>query len=122
MTQAQLALSLGVVQSRVADIERDPGTVSVDQLMNVLAMLGVEVVVRETEPPTLPRAPSNSPDGQAPALPASAGSPDSERPQADASTSSPTGLSSAPSSNPPSPPSPPAHPHEAPGEEPRCQW
>jgi HTH-type transcriptional regulator / antitoxin HipB len=37
MTQAQLAQRLGVVQSRVADIEREPGSVSVDQLMNVLS-------------------------------------------------------------------------------------
>lgn len=48
MTQAQLARRLGVVQSRVADIERDPGAVSVEQLMQVLAVLGAQVVVRET--------------------------------------------------------------------------
>ena len=39
MTQAQLARHLGVVQSRVADIEREPGSVNVEQLMDVLAML-----------------------------------------------------------------------------------
>lgn len=49
MTQAELARRMGVVQSRVADIERDPGAVSVDQLMQVLAMLGAQVVVRQTE-------------------------------------------------------------------------
>jgi HTH-type transcriptional regulator/antitoxin HipB len=48
MTQAELALRLGVVQSRIADIERDPGAVSVEQLMQVLAMLGAQMVVRET--------------------------------------------------------------------------
>lgn len=48
ITQADLARRLGVVQSRVADIERDPGAVSVDQLMQVLALLGAQVVVRET--------------------------------------------------------------------------
>lgn len=48
MTQAELARRLGVVQSRVADIERDPGAVSVEQLLQVLAMLGAQVVVRET--------------------------------------------------------------------------
>lgn len=53
MTQAGLARRLGVVQSRVADIERDPGAVSVEQLLQVLAMLGAQMVVRETttEPP-----------------------------------------------------------------------
>jgi HTH-type transcriptional regulator / antitoxin HipB len=48
MTQAELARRMGVVQSRVADIERDPGAVSVEQLLQVLAMLGAHVVVRET--------------------------------------------------------------------------
>ena len=48
MTQAELARRLGVVQSRIADIERGPGAVSVEQLMQVLAMLGAQLVVRET--------------------------------------------------------------------------
>ena len=48
MTQSELARHLGVVQSRVADIERDPGAVSVEQLLQVLAMLGAQMVVRET--------------------------------------------------------------------------
>ena len=48
MTQAELAQRLGVVQSRVADIERDPGAVSVEQLLQVLAMLGAQMVVRDT--------------------------------------------------------------------------
>jgi len=48
MTQAELARRLGVVQSRVADIERNPGAVSVEQLLQVLAMLGAQMVVRET--------------------------------------------------------------------------
>ena len=48
MTQSELARRLGVVQSRVADIERDPGAVSVAQLLQVLAMLGAQMVVRET--------------------------------------------------------------------------
>jgi len=50
MTQAELAQRLGVVQSRVADIERDPGAVSVEQLQQVLALLGAQMVVRETSP------------------------------------------------------------------------
>ena len=48
MTQAELARRLGVVQSRVADIEGDPGAVSVEQLLQLLAMLGAQMVVRET--------------------------------------------------------------------------
>jgi HTH-type transcriptional regulator / antitoxin HipB len=48
LTQSQLAQRLGVVQSRVADIERDPGAVSVEQMLQVLAILGAQWVVRET--------------------------------------------------------------------------
>ena len=94
MTQAQLARHLGVVQSRVADIEREPGSVNVEQLMNVLAMLGAQLVVRETAPSTLPNAPSRSPDELDPQQPA----------------------------RPPSPSSAPPHPDDAPGEQPRGQW
>ncbi len=68
LTQSELALRLGVVQSRVADIERDPGAVSVEQMLQVLAMLGAQLVVRETaaeasatEPSTPPASP---PDGE----------------------------------------------------------
>lgn len=50
ITQSDLARQLGVVQSRVADIERDPGAVSVEQLLQVLAMLGAHMVVREVAP------------------------------------------------------------------------
>jgi HTH-type transcriptional regulator / antitoxin HipB len=68
LTQSELALRLGVVQSRVADIEREPGAVSVEQMLQVLAMLGAQLVVRETaaeasatEPGTPPASP---PDGE----------------------------------------------------------
>ena len=68
LTQSELALRLGVVQSRVADIERDPGAVSVEQMLQVLALLGAQLAVRETaaeasatEPGTPPASP---PDGE----------------------------------------------------------
>ena len=64
MTQAQLAQRLGVVQSRVADIEREPGSVSVEQLMNVLSVLGAQLVVRETGLSVSLGAPSHAPDDQ----------------------------------------------------------
>lgn len=47
MTQAELAQRLGVVQSRVADIEANPGTVSVEQLLQILAILDAQLVVRD---------------------------------------------------------------------------
>jgi len=65
MTQAELARRLGVVQSRVADIERDPGAVSVEQLLQVLAMLGAQVVVRETTTGTPATKPSIDLEGHA---------------------------------------------------------
>lgn len=58
LTQAELARSLGVVQSRVADIERAPGAVSVEQLLQVLAMLGAQLVVRDTATEASARKPS----------------------------------------------------------------
>lgn len=50
MTQAELARRLGVVQSRVADIERNPGAVSVEQLLQLLALLNAQLVVRDILP------------------------------------------------------------------------
>lgn len=65
MTQAELARRLGVVQSRVADIERDPGAVSVEQLLQVLAMLGAQVLVRETATGPTATQPTIDPEAHA---------------------------------------------------------
>ena len=48
MTQAQLARLLGVVQSRVADIEANPGAVSVEQLLQIFGVLNAQVLIRDT--------------------------------------------------------------------------
>ena len=48
LTQAGLAQLLGVVQSRVADIEANPGAVSVEQLMQILSVLGARVMIRDS--------------------------------------------------------------------------
>ena len=50
LTQAGLAQLLGVVQSRVADIEANPGAVSVEQLLQVLNVLNAQVVIRDNRP------------------------------------------------------------------------
>jgi HTH-type transcriptional regulator/antitoxin HipB len=47
LTQTQLALQLGLAQSRVADIETNPGKVSLENLFKVLTALDVRVVLRE---------------------------------------------------------------------------
>ena len=46
LTQAQLARRLGIRQSRLADIENHPQTVASAQLFDLLAALGVEVLLR----------------------------------------------------------------------------
>lgn len=102
MTQAELARRLGVVQSRVADIERDPGAVSVEQLLQVLAMLGAQVVVRETA--TGPSATKPSMDLEAHA-----------QTKTTATATLATGSKSAASA-------PGAASHGPPDDEPRGQW
>jgi HTH-type transcriptional regulator/antitoxin HipB len=50
LTQARLAQLLGVVQSRVAAIEANPGSLSVEQLLKVLAVLDAQLIVRDQQP------------------------------------------------------------------------
>ncbi|ADX48306.1 helix-turn-helix domain protein [Paracidovorax avenae ATCC 19860] len=71
LTQAALGQMLGVGQARIAEIEGNPGAVSVDQLMKVLSALRASLVVRDgtpeviaDQPDTLPQphtAPANKP-------------------------------------------------------------
>lgn len=49
LTQAELGRLLGVGQARIAEIERDPGVVSVEQLMKLLSMLHASLLVRDDE-------------------------------------------------------------------------
>jgi len=51
LTQAQLARRLGIGQSRLADIEKHPETVSTAQLLNLFAALGVEVLLHLKQTP-----------------------------------------------------------------------
>lgn len=46
LTQAQLAKRLGIGQPRLADIEKHPEAVSSAQLLDLLAALGVDVLLR----------------------------------------------------------------------------
>jgi HTH-type transcriptional regulator / antitoxin HipB len=48
MTQADLGRLLGVKQSRIADIENDPGSVSVAQMHKLLAALGARLVLQDS--------------------------------------------------------------------------
>lgn len=49
LTQAKLAEALGLYQSRIAEIEANPATISVEQFFKVLAALDVRVVLRAEE-------------------------------------------------------------------------
>lgn len=51
LTQAQLGARIGVKQTRIADIERNPGAIAVDQLLQVLHSLGARI---ELAPPAAP--------------------------------------------------------------------
>jgi len=49
MTQQQLAQSLGLTQSRIAEIEADPGRVSVENLLKILSALNVQLVLEDQQ-------------------------------------------------------------------------
>ncbi len=51
LSQADLALRLGVSQSRIAAIERNPAAVSAGQLLEILKVLGVDLVLRDAQAP-----------------------------------------------------------------------
>jgi HTH-type transcriptional regulator/antitoxin HipB len=46
LTQAQLGARLGVEQARIGKIERNPGSISVEQLIQLLAALETEILLR----------------------------------------------------------------------------
>ena len=49
LTQAELALRLGLSQSRLGKIERHPETVSLEQLIKTLNLLGARLVISVPE-------------------------------------------------------------------------
>lgn len=49
LTQAALGQLLGVGQARIAEIENNPGVVSVDQLMKLLSALRASMVLRDDD-------------------------------------------------------------------------
>ncbi len=46
LTQAQLGGRLGVEQARIGKIERNPGSISVEQLIQLLTVLEAEILIR----------------------------------------------------------------------------
>ncbi|SOY46015.1 helix-turn-helix domain-containing protein [Cupriavidus taiwanensis] len=59
MTQAMMAGHLGVTQQTYAELEANPAAVSVERLLRVLRVLGVELVLSQAaEGDTAPAAPA----------------------------------------------------------------
>lgn len=51
LSQADLALKLGLSQSRIVAIERNPAAVSAGQLLDLLKVLGVDLILRDMHAP-----------------------------------------------------------------------
>ena len=49
LTQSALGERIGVKQVRIADIEKDPGAVSLDQLLQVLHALDARLLLADTQ-------------------------------------------------------------------------
>jgi HTH-type transcriptional regulator / antitoxin HipB len=49
LTQARLGALIGVTQARVVEIEANPGSVSLQQIMQVLHALGAGMVIRDAD-------------------------------------------------------------------------
>lgn len=69
LSQSDLARKLGVSQSRIAAIERNPATVSAGQLLELLKALHVDLVLRDAGASTdntalAPSATETSPQGE----------------------------------------------------------
>lgn len=63
LNQVQLGAMLGVGQTRIARIERDPTAVSVEQFMALLGALGVQMVLRPSGPASVAGATPNASGG-----------------------------------------------------------
>jgi HTH-type transcriptional regulator / antitoxin HipB len=61
LTQAQAAARLGVTQQTLSALERNAAQVSVGRLLNLLGLLGVELVLRpRASPPPTSRHPAKA--------------------------------------------------------------
>lgn len=56
LSQAELGRLLGVGQVRIANIEKDPGTISVEQLIKILHLLDTRLVLQPNSSPPRPRS------------------------------------------------------------------
>lgn len=59
LTQGQLAMRLGVTQQTLSALERNANKVSADRLLQLLGILGVEMVLQSRGQQTDPKAPAS---------------------------------------------------------------
>ena len=64
LNQGQLGAALGVGQTRIARIERDPTAVSVEQFLALLGALGVQMVLRSNGRASVADAPEPASDAK----------------------------------------------------------
>lgn len=57
LSQAQLAMRLGLSQNRLSELERNAGALSVDQLLALCGQLGLQLTMQRREEPN-PAAPA----------------------------------------------------------------
>ena len=60
LTQAELGLRIGVKQVRIADIEKNPGAVSLDQLLQILHALDARLLLADMQGDTETPSPITS--------------------------------------------------------------
>jgi HTH-type transcriptional regulator / antitoxin HipB len=63
VTQAEMAKRLQVTQERYSQIERNPELIATGRLLDILAVLGVDVLL-EVRPPESARTPSPTREGE----------------------------------------------------------
>jgi HTH-type transcriptional regulator / antitoxin HipB len=56
LSQTALGKLLGVGQVRIADIEKNPGAISVEQLIKILQLLDTRLVLQPASPPPSPKS------------------------------------------------------------------
>lgn len=62
LTQGQLATRLGMTQQTLSALERNANRVSVDRLLQLLGILGVDMVLQPRDPDASPRRPTPTGD------------------------------------------------------------
>lgn len=62
LTQGQLAQRLGISQERLSVLELNPGRITVDRLLRLLGVLGLELIIQEKSGP--PEARGSGPEAE----------------------------------------------------------